>query len=119
MTKEDVLETLKFDMELRGLSKHTQAEYYTKVKIYQDHFGKPATELGLVSYQGLAPDIPEMIKRPVDPLSLADYTAKVFKPPVMAVEADVAVVAHHEQFIGRYGDRSIIVVRFRHDIGFL
>lgn len=45
MTKEQVLEKLKFDVELRGLSKHTQAEYYTKVKIFQDHFNKPATEL--------------------------------------------------------------------------
>ncbi|CAI3718693.1 MAG: tyrosine-type recombinase/integrase [Clostridium neonatale] len=45
MTKEQVLEKLKFDVELRGLSKHTQAEYYTKVKIFQDHFNKSATEL--------------------------------------------------------------------------
>ncbi|KJS15385.1 MAG: integrase [Peptococcaceae bacterium BRH_c4b] len=47
MTKEQVLERLKFDVELRGLSKHTKAEYYTKVKIFQDHFNKPATELGV------------------------------------------------------------------------
>ncbi|OOM54237.1 tyrosine recombinase XerC [Clostridium beijerinckii] len=45
MTKEQVLEKLTFDVELRGLSKHTQAEYYSKVKIFQDHFNKPATEL--------------------------------------------------------------------------
>ncbi len=46
MTKEQVLEKLKFDVELRGLSKHTQDEYYSKCKIYQNHFNKPATELG-------------------------------------------------------------------------
>ena len=45
MTKEQVLEKLKFDVELRGLSKNTQDEYYTKVKIFQDYFDKPATEL--------------------------------------------------------------------------
>ena len=45
MTKEEVLAKLKFDVELRGFSKHTQAEYYTKVKLFQDHFDKPATEL--------------------------------------------------------------------------
>ena len=45
MTKEEVLDRLKFDVELRGFSKHTQAEYYTKVKLFQDHFDKPATEL--------------------------------------------------------------------------
>ena len=47
MTKEEVLSKLKFDVELRGFSKHTQAEYYTKVKLFQEHFDKPATELGV------------------------------------------------------------------------
>jgi len=46
MTKEQVLEKLKFDIELRGLSKNTQDEYYTKAKIFQDYYDKPATELG-------------------------------------------------------------------------
>ena len=46
MTKEQVLEKLRFDVELRGLSKHTQEEYYSKCKIFQNHFNKPATELG-------------------------------------------------------------------------
>lgn len=46
MTKEQVLEKLKFDVELRGLSKNTQDEYYTKAKIFQNYFDKPATELG-------------------------------------------------------------------------
>jgi hypothetical protein len=39
-----IFNQLKFDMELRGLSIHTQEEYLTKAKIFQDHFGKPATE---------------------------------------------------------------------------
>ncbi|EHQ88934.1 tyrosine-type recombinase/integrase [Desulfosporosinus youngiae] len=46
MTKEEVLEKLKFDVELRGLSKNTQDEYYTKAKIFQEYFDRPATELG-------------------------------------------------------------------------
>lgn len=46
MTKEEVLQKLRFDVELRGLSKNTQDEYYSRVKIFQDHFDKPATELG-------------------------------------------------------------------------
>ncbi|ODA39971.1 tyrosine-type recombinase/integrase [Desulfosporosinus sp. BG] len=46
MTKEEVLAKLVFDVELRGLSKNTQAEYYTKVKLFQEHYNKPATELG-------------------------------------------------------------------------
>lgn len=47
MTKEEVLAKLKFDVELRGFSKHTQDEYYTKAKLFQNHFDKPATELGV------------------------------------------------------------------------
>ena len=45
MTKEEVLAKLKFDFELRGLSKSTLDEYLTKAKLFQDHFDKPATEL--------------------------------------------------------------------------
>ncbi len=46
MTKEEVLAKLVFDVELRGLSKNTKAEYYTKVKLFQEHYNKPANELG-------------------------------------------------------------------------
>lgn len=47
MTQEEVLEKLRFDTQLRGLSIHTQEEYLTKVKAFQNHFNKPATEMGL------------------------------------------------------------------------
>ena len=46
MTKDQVLEKLKFDVELRGLSKNTKDEYYSKAKNFQNYFDKPATELG-------------------------------------------------------------------------
>ncbi len=46
MTKEQVLEKLMFDVELRGLSKNTKDEYYLRIKSYQNHYDKPATELG-------------------------------------------------------------------------
>lgn len=36
MTKEEDLAKLKFGVELRGFSKHTQAECYTKVKLFQN-----------------------------------------------------------------------------------
>ncbi len=45
MTKEEILQKLEFDTRLRGLSKNTQAEYYTKVKQFQNYYDKPATEL--------------------------------------------------------------------------
>jgi len=43
MTKEEI-QKLQFDTRLRGLSKNTQDEYYTKVKQFQNHYDKPATE---------------------------------------------------------------------------
>jgi len=65
MTKEKILQKLQFDTRLRGLSKNTQDEYYTKVKQFQNHYDKPATELTvediknylyyLLSEKGLAP----------------------------------------------------------------
>ena len=47
MTKEEVLEKVQFDTKLRGLSKNTQDEYYTKAKQFQNYFDKPATELDI------------------------------------------------------------------------
>lgn len=47
MTKDEVLTKLKFEVELRGLSKNTQHEYYSRVKNFQNHFNKPATELDI------------------------------------------------------------------------
>lgn len=52
MTQEKVLEKLRFDTEPRGLSIHTQEEYLTKVKAFQNHFGKPATEIGNEKFLG-------------------------------------------------------------------
>lgn len=65
MTKEEILEKLKRDTIIRGLSKNTQDEYYTKAKLFQDYYDKPATELDindiknflyyLLAEKGLAP----------------------------------------------------------------
>ena len=46
MTKKEVLAKLMFDVKLRGLSKNTKDEYYFRIKSYQNHYDKPATELG-------------------------------------------------------------------------
>jgi integrase/recombinase XerD len=51
MTKEEILEKVKFHAVLRGLSKNTQDEYYTKAKQFQDHYNKPATELNTTDVQ--------------------------------------------------------------------
>jgi len=51
MTKEKILERVKFHAELRGLSKHTIEEYCIKARMFQNHYGKPATELDITDIQ--------------------------------------------------------------------
>lgn len=51
MTKQEILDRVQFHTELRGLSKNTQDEYYTKAKAFQNHFDKPATELDIIDIQ--------------------------------------------------------------------
>ena len=41
MTKEEIRQKLQFDTKLRGLSKNTQEEYYTKIKQFQNYYDKP------------------------------------------------------------------------------
>ena len=45
MTKQEVLEKLKFDMELRGRTKSTIKNYTTHVRIFQDYYDKPADQM--------------------------------------------------------------------------
>ena len=54
MTKEQVLEQLKFDLESRGRSPSTVEDYMAKVGLFQDHYGKPADQMGeteILEYQ--------------------------------------------------------------------
>src|SRR5208337_515413 len=51
MTQEEVIEKVRFYAKLRGLSKNTEEEYVTKARAFQNHFGKPATELDLADIQ--------------------------------------------------------------------
>jgi site-specific recombinase XerD len=46
MTKTEILQKLVMDMEVRGRSPMTIHDYATKVRLYQDHYDKPASELG-------------------------------------------------------------------------
>ena len=46
MTKTEILEKLKTDLEVRGRSVETIKEYTTKVRQYQDYYGKSADEMG-------------------------------------------------------------------------
>jgi len=54
MTKEQILERLKFDLESRGRSTATVKEYTEKVRLFQDYYGKPADQMGeaeIMEYQ--------------------------------------------------------------------
>jgi site-specific recombinase XerD len=65
MTKDEILQKVKYETQIRGLSKNTQERYYTTAKHFQDYYGKPATELDitdiknylyyLLTEKGLAP----------------------------------------------------------------
>ena len=45
MTKQEILEKLKFDLELRGKQKTTVRDYVAKVRIFQDYYDKPASKM--------------------------------------------------------------------------
>jgi len=54
MTKEQILEKMKFDLESRGRSPTTVEEYTEKVRLFQDYYGKPADQMGeteILGYQ--------------------------------------------------------------------
>ena len=46
MTKEEILEKLRSDLELRGRSEETIKGYVMKARLFQDHYGKPADQMG-------------------------------------------------------------------------
>lgn len=52
MTKEEVLEKVRFHSELRGHASGTTKEYILITKQFQDYYDKPATELDITDVQG-------------------------------------------------------------------
>lgn len=46
MTKEQILTKLKFDLEVRGRSPATVSEYVKKVGFFQEHYERPADQMG-------------------------------------------------------------------------
>ena len=51
MTQAEVLEKVRFQCELRGTSDKTRKNYLLYARLYQEHFGKSADELGLSELQ--------------------------------------------------------------------
>ena len=52
MKQAEILAKLKKDMELRGRTADTIEEYMTKMRLYQEHYGKSADEMGIEEIQG-------------------------------------------------------------------
>lgn len=52
MTREEILEKVQFQGELRGLSAKTQYNYYLYIRQYQNYYDKPADELTISDVQG-------------------------------------------------------------------
>ena len=52
MTKEEILEKLVKDLEVRGRSTETIKEYTMKLRLFQDHYGKPADQMGEIEIIG-------------------------------------------------------------------
>jgi len=51
MTREEILDRVRFQGELRGLAPSTLHNYWLYVRQYQNHYGKPADELGISDVQ--------------------------------------------------------------------
>lgn len=45
MTKQEILDKMRFDMELRNMSESTIHDYLIRVRSFQDHFDKPADQM--------------------------------------------------------------------------
>jgi integrase/recombinase XerD len=46
MDQKQIIQKLTYDLQLRGLSKGTEKNYCQRIKLFQDYFKKPASELG-------------------------------------------------------------------------
>ena len=51
MTREEILEEVRFQGELRGLAATTLNNYYLCIRQYQNYYGKPADELTVSDVQ--------------------------------------------------------------------
>ena len=51
MTREEILDRVRFQGELRGLAPSTLHNYWLYVRQYQNHYGRPADELGISDVQ--------------------------------------------------------------------
>jgi len=52
MKREEVLKKMRTDLEMRGRSEETIKEYETKIRLYQEYYGKSADEMSEAEIQG-------------------------------------------------------------------
>lgn len=73
MTKEEILDKLVQDIRLRGLSENTVAEYRTKARVFMEHFGKPADQMGEAEFRDFLRYLQE--ERELSPASINTYNS--------------------------------------------
>jgi len=73
MTKEEILEKLVKDLELRGRSIGTTKRYAASVRKFQDHYGRPADQMGEAEISGFLHHLATV--RKLKPGSVNDYNS--------------------------------------------
>lgn len=73
MTKEEILDKLVQDIRLRGLSEDTVTEYHTKARVFMEHFGKPADQMGEAEFRDFLRHLQE--ERKLSPASINTYNS--------------------------------------------
>jgi len=113
MTKEQILEKLKKDLESRGRSQATVKEYEEKVRLYQDHFGKPADQMGeaeIIEYQHYL-----LTKKKLKPSSVNTYNSALRF--VYGVTLDILLNTRKIPRVKQ--TRSLPVLPTKEELGFL
>jgi integrase/recombinase XerD len=73
MTKDEILQKVKYETRIRGLSKNTQDEYYSKAKQFQDYYDKPASELDITDIKNYLYHL--LIEKGLAPSSINTYNS--------------------------------------------
>lgn len=58
MTQAEILAQVQFQCELRGLSPKSSKNYYLFARLYQEHFDRPADEMGVEEIPASCPPVP-------------------------------------------------------------
>jgi len=113
MTKDQILEQLKFDLESRGRSQATVEEYTERVRLFQDHYGKPADQMGeaeILGYQHFL-----LTEKKLKPNSVNTYNSALRF--VFSVTLDRAINLNKIPHVRH--SRSLPILPTKEELGFL